>query len=214
MLKRVISASVATVIAVFSASAVVFAEEPGQTQEQIILNSAQLEETYAVSPALNDVVEDLLDELITEDMDTYTKVKTCYDYLVDNMSYGSSMGYLGTPASYTTCGNIYYANGEVEGFGAVALTANKGQCNGYAAGFILMARRIGLEARLVEGSTLNGGGGYSYHKWAEVIIDGEIYVFDPQVGQSMEKYGISRDFVFCKTYAQLGARYRKTAAAV
>ena len=142
-------------------------------------------------------------------MTTYEKVVACYDYLTDNMRYGSSMYHLNVPLGDTTCADIFYTYGEVDGFGAVALTSNYGLCNGYAAGFILLTRAIGLDADLVTGQTRSAGGGYAYHKWAEITIDGTAYAFDPQLDQSYAQKGLGEYSNFCKTYEQINGRYIK-----
>lgn len=178
---------------------------------QGLLNSAGLSPADADSSELDTYVDNLLTQILTEDMNTYDKVKACYDYLVDNVSYGSHMKYLGTALGDTTCRAIYNGYGEVEGFGAVALTANVGMCNAYASAFILMTRAIGLDSHLVEGSTGSARGGYTYHKWAEVDIDGATYVFDPQLEQDLRVSGMAEYSVFCKTYDQVPGRYIRAA---
>lgn len=178
--------------------------------EQAVLDSAPLGEPQAPSSAaLDGLVDDVMDDIVTDDMDTYSKVKACYDYVTDNVSYGNHMAYMSTPIGQGTCWDVYMSHGEVEGFGAVALTAGKGMCNAYASAFILMVRQLGLNPRLVKGYTLGGGGSYAYHEWAELDIDGVTYVFDPQLEQDLVKSGLPAYTVFCKPYASLGRRYQK-----
>lgn len=174
-----------------------------------IINGAELTPQSPQSKSLDAYLDELLPELITEDMDTYDQVKACYDYLVQNTAYGSHTRHLGTKIGKTTCRKIYNNYGEVEGFGAVALTAHVGMCNAYSAAFILMVRKIGLDAKLVEGSTKSAGGGYSYHKWTEITIGETVYAFDPQLEQNLVKAGLPAYSVFCKTYEQIPGRYRK-----
>jgi len=143
------------------------------------------------------------------DLTTYEKMLACYDYVIDTVSYGSHMTNLSAPIGNTTCRAIYNAHGEVEGFGAVALSARTGMCNAYASAFILMARKIGLDAYLVKGSTRSGQGGYAYHEWAEINIDGQVYVFDPQLDQSLARQGLGSHIIFGKTYADIPGRYIK-----
>lgn len=152
--------------------------------------------------------EDEVPEAVEEDpIYTYNQVKICYDYLIANVSYGSHMSNLGAAVGNTTCRSIYSSYGAVEGFGAVALSAKKGMCNAYASAFILMARKIGLNAYLVTGQTRSGRGGYTYHEWAEIQIGEQIYLFDPQLDQSLANQGLGSYTVFCKTYDQVPGRY-------
>lgn len=188
-------------------------DEDFVSAQEEILNEAQLSPTDAQSDILDEYVDELLGELVRSEMTTEEKVRTCYDYLVENVQYGSHTRYLSTQIGDTgvSCNEIYANYGEIEGFGAVALTAEVGMCNAYASAFILMTRALGLDSHLVEGSTGSARGGYAYHKWAEVDIEGTTYVFDPQLEQSLQKHGLPAYSVFCKTYDQIPGRYIRKA---
>ncbi len=179
------------------------------TDAQEVLDGAELEPQSLQSEELGELVEETMDELCDEEMGTYDKVAACYDYLVENMSYGNQMRYLNVEAGDTTCADIYYDCGEVEGFAAVALTSKVGYCNGYASALIVMLRTLGIDARLVEGETGSANGGYAYHKWAEADIGGTTYLFDPQLEQDLTAAGLPAYSVFCKTYGEVGDRYIK-----
>lgn len=174
-----------------------------------LLDEAALNPTSPRSDALDAYLDELLPTIISDDMDTYAQVKACYDYLVQTMNYGSHTSRLSTPIGNTTCSRIYSAYGEVEGFGAVALTAKTGMCNAYASAFILMTRKLGLDANLVKGSTKGAGGGYVHHEWAEINVEGNVYIFDPQLEQNLRSAGLPAYSVFFKTYSQVGSRYAK-----
>lgn len=183
-----------------------FAQE---TDVKAVLNGAELEPQSLQSEELGELVEETMDELCGEEMDTYDKVKVCYDYLVENMSYGNQMRYLNVKAGDATCADIYYDCGEVEGFAAVALTSKIGYCNGYSSALIVMLRTLGIDAWLVEGETGSANGGYAYHKWTEADIGGVTYLFDPQLEQDLTAAGLPAYSVFCKTYDEVGDRYIK-----
>lgn len=173
-----------------------------------ILNSAELDPQEPQSPDLAAYLDELMPELINDDMDTYEKIKACYDYVKNNTKYGSHLANLDAKIGDTTCRAIDRKYGSVEGYGAVALVARVGMCNAYASAFILMARKIGLDAYLVTGSTKSRGG-YAYHEWCEIKIGGTAYVFDPQLDQSLKKSGLKEYLVFCATYDQISGRYIK-----
>lgn len=184
--------------------------EPGAPEGeevQELLNSADLSPVTAQSEDLQEVIEEVLQEVTDEDMGTAQKLREAYDYLVENVQYGSHMRNLGTAVGDVTCADIYYTYGEIEGFGSVALTANVGMCNAYASAFILMARTLGYDAHLAAGSTRSAGGGYAYHQWAEIDIDGVTYVFDPQLEQDLREAGLDSYSVYCKSYDEIGSRY-------
>ena len=117
------------------------------TGVQAILDAAELEPSVTGIDALDALVAETLAKITNEDMTTYEKVVACYDYLTDNMRYGSS--------------------------------------------------------------TRSAGGGYAYHKWAEITIDGTAYAFDPQLDQSYAQKGLGEYSNFCKTYEQINGRYIK-----
>lgn len=156
---------------------------------------------------LEELGDEADDEALT--LTTYDKAIICYDYLIDTVRYGSHVANMNATVGKTTCRSIYNAYGEVEGFGAVALTAKTGMCNAYASAFIMMARKLGLDAYLVKGSTRSGRGGYAYHEWAEIELEGQVFVFDPQLDQSLENQGLGSRIIFGRTYAEIPGRYAK-----
>lgn len=203
MRKRFLSIGLALLVSV-SGSLTVFAD----SEKETVINQAYLEPVEPRSPDLAIYLDEVMADLINDEMSTYEQVKACYDYLVDTVSYGSHTSVMGTLVNNSvSCRSIYSNYGEVEGYGAAVLTAKKGMCNAYASGFILMAREIGLDAYLVKGSTKGAGGGYVYHEWAEVLIDGTPYIFDPQLEQNLVSSGLAPYTVFCVTYDQVPGRY-------
>lgn len=179
----------------------------GQESRADIFNEAALSPAGPSSQALDTYLDELMPTLIDDEMAPYEQLAACYDYLVDNVRYGSHMRNLGATIGDVSCQSIYSSYGAVEGFGAVALSAKVGLCNAYASAFILMARKVGYDAYLVTGSTKSGGGGYAYHEWAEIDIDGTVYVFDPQLEQDLAAAGLGEYAVFAKTYEQIPGRY-------
>lgn len=67
--------------------------------------------------------------------------------------------------------SAYYAN--------YGFTHRTGHCYVMAATFVSMARVLGYEAYFVEGAVPYRTGGYGAHGWAEIVIGGTTYVFDP-----------------------------------
>ncbi|MCI8441240.1 MAG: transglutaminase domain-containing protein [Provencibacterium sp.] len=186
--------------------------KPGQTAPaegtpQALLDEVELSPSSCRSSQLQELVDSILDEIIEEDMDTYEKVKACYDYVASTVTYGSHMRNLGAAVGDTTCAQIYADYGEIEGFGAVALSAKTGMCNAYASAFLLLIRPLGLNGHLVAGQTGRAGGGYAYHEWAEIDLNEESYLFDPQLEQDLTAAGLPAYMVFCRTYDEVPGRY-------
>lgn len=177
---------------------------PGSADLDEYLDALMMEIFYDLAP------EDEEDpDWFVANLTTYEKAEACYDYLIENVSYGSHVANLGTAIGNTTCRAIDRIYGSVEGYGAVALTAEVGMCNAYASAFILMARKIGLKASLAKGYTRRRGGGWAYHEWAEITIGETVYAFDPQLDQSLSKQGLGEDIIFFKTYGEIPGRYSK-----
>ncbi|MDR2655759.1 MAG: hypothetical protein LBC56_06770 [Oscillospiraceae bacterium] len=171
-----------------------------------LLNSVPLAPTAPQSADLNEYLDWLVPQITQGKTSAYEKLLACYNYIVLNTKYGSHMAGLYAQVGGATCRGIYSNHGETEGFGAVALITHVGMCNAYAAAFILMARKVGLQdIYLEEGYFVNRSGRYNYHKWAEAKINGQLYVFDPQVEQNMSALYNN----FCRLYSELPGRYVK-----
>lgn len=182
--------------------------ETSKDARATIINDVEtLTPTTPNSKDLEQYLDTLLDDVISDDMTHYQKVRSCYDYLVSNTRYGSHMRYSGTQIGNVTAQQIINRYGTVEGYGAIVLGSQVGYCNAYASAFILMARNLGFDASLVKGATKGAGGYYVPHQWAEININGTRYVFDPQLEQNLTQAGLGTYNVFCKTYDQVPGRY-------
>lgn len=206
-LSKKLFALILTAMLLLSSSISAFAEETYSLEAAI--NSMELNPTSTNSPELDAYLDSLLASITTDEMTTYEKLTSCFEYIIANTSYASHMRYLGSYINGVTCSSIYRQFGEVEGFGAVVLASGKGMCNAYASAWMLLAQKIGVSSKLVEGSTRSGRGGYSYHKWAEVVVDGVTYVVDPQLQQSLRRYWANDYSVYFSTYSQIPGRYVK-----
>lgn len=191
-----------------STSLTAFAQDQ-QTSVQAKVNALPLSPTNANSPELNAYLDSLLASITTDQMDTYQKLTACFEYIIANTSYGSHMSGMGYTINGVTCNSIYSSYGDIEGYGAVVFASGKGYCNAYASAWMLLAQKLGVHAQMVEGSTRSGRGGYTYHKWAEVIIDGVTYVVDPQLQQSLRRYWVDDYSVYFSTYDEIPGRYIK-----
>lgn len=147
-----------------------------------LLNSAELRPYVAYDEDLDSTVRALLDSLIEPGMDTYDKVKACYDWLIANTEYKrphhNGSGHW--PCAFQTID---------EGIGT---------CNCYSAAFAAMMRYIGLECYVVEGTTSASGGGMTGHVWTVIRLDGEFYIFDPQVEDAMADRTSSKEVTYVR----------------
>lgn len=130
-----------------------------------LINSAPLRPYTFANRELTQAVDALFAELFEPGMDTYDKVKACYDWLVENTVY-KRPGHTGDGS--WDCALQVFRDG-------------KGTCDCYSSAFAAMMRRIGLESYVVEGITSANRGGMTGHVWTVMVIGEKTYVFDPQV---------------------------------
>lgn len=157
---------------------------------ETLLNSAALNPQKTGNELLDSLVESTLAKITNSNMSTYEKVKACYDYAINNFSYGQS----GI--------NVW----GIKGWAYAVLTNNVGVCNNYSSAFAVLTRAIGLDTYLQNGQTSSSKGGYTGHTWCTMMINGVPYLFDPQVEDNIAKGGPIYYYKFCKTYDDSNAK--------
>lgn len=156
-------------------------------KEKSRLNSAELKPKEFLDGKDEKILKKHLNKIIDDDMSNYKKAKTCYDYLINNTYY-----------AYGGWGNPIESVLE-KGFGT---------CTEYSYVYMAMMKYLGFNAKTVDGSTAMAAGGYGYHMWTEVKLDGNTYVFDPQVEDDMTNGKINY-YRFCKSYSEVSGAYIK-----
>ena len=173
----------------------------GSIQE--ILNSAPLNPQSTGVAKVDQKIQEVFQQLGIDSMpDTYSKVKAIYDYIINTTSYGTNVYPCVGYGDVTEGSKGYIAWNTM-----ATLDRHIGPCNKYTSTFIAMVRMIGLDAGYIDGYCSRAGGGMTGHVWAEVYINGQTYIFDPQVEDNMTVNGNIRYDRFCKTTAQMGSRY-------
>ena len=165
------------------------------------LNSITLSPKEAGFSDIDDYIDDLLSSITTSNMDTYDKLKACYDYLIDYMTYGQQEDLFW----YW----LYY--GEYGG-GYLALLEGVGVCDDYSAAYCMLANKIGVPMTVVSGQTHKASGGYTGHAWCELDMgNGTVYIFDPQIEDSIagRQDGKVSYLRFGKTTEELADKYIK-----
>lgn len=176
--------------------------------KQELINSVDLSPELTCSDDLNDLVADIIEDVTTDGMDTYSQVKACYDYLVTNITYGSSYDKDKDAKEKTKNYSFgFHRMGHLEGMAYSTLVNQAGHCGGFSSAFVVMCRAIGLEAYLASGETRAAAGGYTGHKWVEIDIGSYTYVFDPQMEQNSKSWTGSDSYFFCTTYSADTDRY-------
>lgn len=175
---------------------------------EILLNAAKLNPAPTGFAPTDFLVSCVLAEITTPDMTTYQKVKACYDYLINTCERGQWDFKYESVDYYEDVYGVRYDNACHLSWEAYAmLDGHVGVCDFYSAAFVVMMRAIGLDSYWVTGQTHAAGGGYTYHVWTILLLDGVEYVFDPQVEDNIAKGGPIKYYRFGKTYAELPDKY-------
>ena len=106
-------------------------------------------------------------------------------------------------------GQTYHINLQLGDPVKAVLEDGYGTCTEYSYVYAAMLNYIGFDAKTVDGKTAMAAGGYGYHMWVEVTINGQVYVMDPQVDDNMSWGAYISHDRFCKTYSEVKNKYIK-----
>lgn len=193
-MKKVLSRMFSTMLAIGIACTFQSAEA---LNGDYILDNVDLKPTYTGYHKTDNEVKYVLSQILTPEMTTSQKVKTCYDWLINNCSYGRKY------RQYTM--EEYQVHEYLEAYNMIVL--REGVCDDYAGAFAAMVRAIGLDCRVVSGETERASGGMTGHAWNVIIVDGVEYVFDAQIDDNIAKGGPIGYYRYCKTYDELPGSY-------
>ena len=159
------------------------------TREEALLNSVELHPMTTGEEYVDKEVERILSLTTNSSMSNYEKVCSIYQYIHQNFFYQTSF------IAPTTKYKSYYDRqmvGRTEGF----LKTGHGTCTEYSACFMTLTRALGFESYCI-GGAFSGSG---RHTWAIIVINGEKYIFDPEIDSVVAKrmYGGTLHFnYFC-----------------
>lgn len=185
--KKTTTAKVTTTKKPVTTTTTVPVVDNGKTPSQR-LNSAVLDPKATLSAKEEKILLKYLDKIISDDMTNYEKAVACYDYIIKN--------------------TVYDYGGWANPVKAV-LEDGYGTCTEYSYVYAAMLNYIGFDAKTVDGKTTMAAGGYGYHMWVEVTINGQVYVMDPQVDDNMSWGAYISHDRFCKTYNEVKNKYIK-----
>lgn len=185
--KKTTTAKVTTTKKPVTTTTTVPVVDNGKTPAQR-LNSAVLDPKATLSAKEEKILLKYLNKIISDDMTNYEKAVACYDYIIKN--------------------TVYDYGGWANPVKAV-LEDGYGTCTEYSYVYAAMLNYIGFDAKTVDGKTTMAAGGYGYHMWVEVTINGQVYVMDPQVDDNMSWGAYISHDRFCKTYSEVKNKYIK-----
>lgn len=139
-----------------------------------ILDYSSCNVSVSGNEVLDQLVQDYIEKATTPGMTRSEQVQACYDYMVANYYYAYNYNY-----SYTDKKSIVWAIAFLrDGYGA---------CNNWNSAFMYIMRALGYDTDLCYGSTASSRGGGVEHYWPIVTIEGQQYIFDPQVEGDMAR---------------------------
>lgn len=176
-----------------------------------LLSTAPLTPQKSGYEELDTLIDQLLAQVITEDMNGYKKAWACYEYLVDNIAYSRGMdantGMYSSSDPATTPTEVLWATD--------LLNSGMGCCYHYSSAYVYILRAIGFEAHLVSGNVPSYGGGVTPHCWLYVTIDGTNYIFDPDLDMNYYKRDVNngienpaKDRFFCVPTEKMSYFYK------
>mgnify|MGYP003308247246 CR=1 FL=1 len=170
--------------------------QPSSSSASVVelLNRAPLTPMRTNDAVLDTMVTGILNQIITENMSTYEKVRACYDYLKKNTVYGDQGG------ATLVFGTVYESREDYKlvTLSREILSTGIGVCDHYAAAFQVLTRRLGLESYICTGKYGSGA-----HVWNVITLEGEDYIFDAQI----DDLGSGSYNHFGKTFGEVGSKY-------
>lgn len=194
MLKKVIGLCGAALLS----GALFLLPEVEAADASAVLDGVSLAPVKTGYTKLDEDVKVLLGRITTPTMSTSQKVQACYDWLIENCHYAIPTIVM-TPAVER---NIEFVRADK------MLRDRYGVCDDYANAFAAMVRAIGLNCRVAKGLTADGPNGMVGHAWCVITVDGEDYIFDPQVDDELARGGEIGYYRYCKTEEETGENYQ------
>lgn len=121
------------------------------------------------SAELDEIVNGIIAECTTEEMDDMEKLEAVYLYVVKNFSYRK--------------GEIYEVGqtGWIVDESLKLFTTEHGNCYSYAAGFCSLARALGFDACAYSGTCAGETEDPDPHGWVEIVMDDGVYFCDAEI---------------------------------
>lgn len=167
-----------------------------------LLNSAPLNPMKTNDANVDQMVANILSQITNIRMTTYQKVVAIYSYIIQTFTYGGSSDIYFSDVNYNMM-----LDSIIVSQAYTLLKTNIGVCDHYASLFLVMTRAIGLGTYLVSGQVAKKSGGTTGHTWTNIKLNGEYYVFDPQVEQNNLINGQIQYKYFCRTDASAANVY-------
>lgn len=170
-----------------------------------LINTTELVPVKTGYARLDNAVDAVFSQILTNDMTSYDKIKAVYDYMIRNYSGNSvSFNVRSDPQkpSYSSS-----TDRSIVDHALTIIESYRGTCLHYSSAFVVFARALGFEAYRMYGKTAMAAGGMGEHYWPEVVINGERYIFDPQVDDHIAGGGSIKYWRFCQTLQEMNGLF-------
>lgn len=171
-------------------------EEPdvpeSESRVREMVNDLSLNPQPPNDQALKALLEQLMPQITADCADTYEQVKACYDYLIENCRYSTTVKYDYAYDAY------------------LLLTEFHGSCTYYVAALHYMLLFIGVDNSIASGYRYphpETSDKASFHRWIEISLDGTEYVLDPQWEDTLARDGEILYERFFYTHEELSSFY-------
>lgn len=154
------------------------------------INSVKLNPIKTRRTTLDNKIANIINSVTNSSMTNNQKLYAVFKYIMDHSEYGITF-YSLVLNDVVDQYHYTYFDGNIVTLAEEILETGHGVCDHYAALFVVMARRLGFDAYWVAGSVKKAGGGTTGHAWANILVNGTYYVFDPQIADrrpEQEKY--------------------------
>lgn len=155
------------------------------------INSVKLNPIKTRHTELDNKVGNILNSITNSSMTNNQKLYAVFRYIIDHSEYGNPFVFGNELIDLINTNHYNELDGSIVYNARKILNSGVGVCDDYAALFVVMARRLGFDAYWVGGSVKKATGGTTPHAWANILVNGTYYVFDPQIADKrpeQEKY--------------------------
>ena len=157
-------------------------------EKEALLNAATLHPMITNYEPLDTLVGQIFDETITDDMTTYEKTCALFAYMMRDTYYIA--GNQTADETYLTIWQEHYnslfdRNVVCDAYGM--LVEKTGVCNNFAAAFMVLARRLGLDAFVISCNCFSSKIGMGDHYTTAIRLNGRLYLFDSVIGAEVNR---------------------------
>ena len=147
-----------------------------------LLNDAKLSPLKSGYAPVDDKVQEIINSQTNSSMSTYQKVMALYDWLTSYLTYSLAIIVPDAIQEIADENSLYYNDAQELFLAENAFATRTGSCDNYAAIFMLLTRRLGLDSYTISAQNADGGG----HTTVNIKLDGAWYNFDAQ-GDAKQK---------------------------